>query len=67
MDALTDIVRWVFDLRMNIWAVVVSAVVLAWLHRTATARDLENYDAWWVHYSRRARRPWPSFRSPHRR
>ena len=59
--------RAAYDFRMEVWVVVVAALLLAWLHRNAKARQLRNYDAWWLDHARRTRRPWPSFRSARRR
>ena len=67
MDDWTHLLRWAYDLRLEVWVVVASALLLAWLHRNAKARELKNYDAWWLHYARRNKMPWPSLRARYRR
>jgi hypothetical protein len=67
MKAWILLAHWAYDFRLEVWVVVVSALLLAWLHRNVKARELKDYDAWWLDQARRDRKPWPSFRSPRRR
>jgi hypothetical protein len=67
MNGWNRIFQAAYDFRMEVWVVVAAALLLAWLHRNAKARELTNYDAWWLREARRNRRPWPSLRSPRRR
>lgn len=67
MDVWRDLAHWAYDFRMEVWVVVVAALLLAWLHRNAQARELKHYDAWWLHHARRNRKSWPTFRSARRR
>ena len=64
MSELSHLLQRAHDYRIEVWVVVVAAVLLAWLRRNADANELKDYDAWWLHYARRRKLGWPSFRSP---
>jgi hypothetical protein len=48
MDILTDLTRWVYGIRIELWEVIVGAVLLVWIVRAAEGRQQQNYDAWWL-------------------
>lgn len=70
MDVWLDFARWAYDFRLQVWGVIGAALLLAWLQRNAKARELKNYDAWWLHYAQRNRKrrdAWNIYRSSPRK
>jgi hypothetical protein len=48
MDLATVIERWIEHHPPQLWAVVVAALVLAWLDRGGKLGRIKRYDAWWL-------------------
>jgi|KBSSwiStaDraftv2_1062776.scaffolds.fasta_scaffold659124_3 hypothetical protein len=67
MSGLSHLLHRAYDYRIEVWIVVVAALLLAWLRRNAQADEAKNYDAWWLHYARRRKLGWPTLRSPRKR
>jgi hypothetical protein len=57
MDELTqftELLRRVLHTRVDLWMVIVGALALAWLDRSAAARIQRRYDAWWFKHLTRS-------------
>jgi hypothetical protein len=49
MDDLANLIhRWIQIHPPQLWAVVLAALVLAWIECGANLQQLRRYDAWWL-------------------
>jgi hypothetical protein len=54
MDVVADIARKLLGSRWELWLVIFSALVAAWLEQRGHLDDLRGYHAWWSIQIRRA-------------
>jgi hypothetical protein len=53
-DVVTIVERWIEHHPPQLWAVVLAALVLAWIERDAGLQRIHRYDAWWLFNLRRS-------------
>jgi len=49
MHYVTDILNWAFPNGLDVWSVIVGALLLAVLQRIAQGGRVRSYDAWWYY------------------